>query len=257
MQQEWGIKVNRFFKFIGIVAGIVFVNIFILSPGFLGVAIGGESAFQTALGITLLFASAVAVLTTLYLSYFKPRSAGNIPQLETKEDYLESLREFKDSRVFGKDIDTVLTQVERLEKKKDTVERTLTHRFGQGELSYQKFMTPVSDVEKLFYVNIRNIIVKVSVFDEGEYLKIKRAANDFSADVMEDKMQLFNHYIDSVKSSKNINEEVLTSLDKLILEISNLNTVDVSEVDALPCMQDMNQLISQTKYYKNSEGVYE
>ncbi|SFG33759.1 hypothetical protein [Sporolactobacillus nakayamae] len=248
---------NRFWKFSGLLAGVVVIDIFFLSPGFLGVAIGGESAFQTALGVTLLLASAMVVLAALYLIYFKPRGAGSIPQLETKEDYLESLREFKDSRVFGNDIDTVLTQTERLEKKKDTVKRTLAHRFGEGELSYQKFMAPVSDVEKLFYVNIRNIIVKVSVFDEGEYLKIKRAANDFSADVMEDKMQLFNHYIDSVKSSKNINEEVLTSLDKLILEISNLNTVDVSEVDNLPCMQEMNQLISQTKYYKNSEGAYE
>ncbi|MCO7126464.1 hypothetical protein NIE88_11865 [Sporolactobacillus shoreicorticis] len=248
---------NRLFKFIGLLAGVVIIDIFILSPQFLGIAIGGESAFQTALGVTLLFASAMAILVALYLIYFKPRSAGNIPQLETREDYLDSLREFKDSQVFGRDIDTVLAQVERLEKKKDTVKRTLAHRFGEGELSYQKFMAPVSDVEKLFYVNIRNIIVKVSVFDEGEYFKLARIEKDFTADVMEDKMQLFNHYIDSVKSSKNINEEVLTSLDKLILEISNLNTVDVSEVDNLPCMQEMNQLISQTKYYKNSEGVYE
>ncbi|MNP47981.1 hypothetical protein D3C76_1420710 [compost metagenome] len=46
------------------------------------------------------------------------------------------------------------------------------------------------------------------------------------------------------------NEEILLKLDKLLLEMSRLETADYRELEATPCMQEIDELIHQTKFYK-------
>ena len=48
---------SGFIKLLAFISGVVLLNIIIFSPGLLGVEIGGESALETALGVTLLFIS--------------------------------------------------------------------------------------------------------------------------------------------------------------------------------------------------------
>ena len=40
-------------------------------------------------------------------------------------------------------------------------------------------------------------------------------------------------------------------LDKLLLEISRLDSLEPGDIDDMPCMQEIDALIKQTQYYKN------
>lgn len=48
-----------------------------------------------------------------------------------------------------------------------------------------------------------------------------------------------------------MNESILVKLDSLLLEISKLDDIDEAGLEELTAIQEINDLISQTKYYKN------
>lgn len=48
-----------------------------------------------------------------------------------------------------------------------------------------------------------------------------------------------------------MNESILVKLDSLLLEISKLEDIDDAGLEELTAIQEINDLISQTKYYKN------
>lgn len=68
--------------------------------------------------------------------------------------------------------------------------------------------------------------------------------------VTQQKQQLRKEYTDYVLGYISSNEEILIKLDQLMLETTRLGTTDYRELDDMPCMQEIDQLIKQTKYYK-------
>jgi hypothetical protein len=42
----------------------------------------------------------------------------------------------------------------------------------------------------------------------------------------------------------------LLKLDKLLLEISRLDSLEPGDIENMACMQEIDSLIKQTKYYK-------
>lgn len=238
-------------KFLGLTLSIAVINIIALSPGLVGIQIGGESAFQTAFGVALLTVSVILLLYGIYGLFFKPAHITPIKELKTYDDYVLALSRYQGNKVLKNDISFALKQTARLNKKKETLIQILSERFEPTELSYNKFLSVINEVEKLFYLNLKNILNKVSVFDESEYKSIiDKDTTPFSKKLLQEKKELYDDYISYVKKAVSINEEILVDLDKLLLEITELNSFDIEDFDNLACIKEMDSLIKQTKYYK-------
>jgi hypothetical protein len=241
---------TKYIKLLGIILIVVVLNILVLSPGFLGVEIGG-SALTTAFGVTLLFVSALVLLYWSYVLLFKPPVVIPVKQIKTHEDYVEALTHYRRVKVLENDITFVLEQLERMKKRKDTLFNVLNQRFEPTELSYQKFASVTHEVEKLFYLNVRSMLNRLTIFDESEFERVmSKKTTHFSEELHQEKTNLYNDYLSFMKSSLSTNEEILLKLDNLLLEISRLDSFEMEDIENMPCMQEIDMLIKQTKYYK-------
>lgn len=240
----------KYIKLLGLILGVAVLNVVVLSPGLLGVKIGG-SALETASGVALLVASALAALYGSYVILFKQPVIVPVKQLQTHEDYAEALASYRRVRVLEEDISLAFEQMERIRKKKETLLGVLGQRFDPNELSYKKFSSVVHEVEKLFYLNVRSVLNRLNAFDESEFKRLSsRKAASFSQKLLEEKANVYNDYLAFVKSSVGTNEEILLKLDKLLLEISRLDSLEPGDIDDMPCMQEIDSLIKQTKLYR-------
>jgi hypothetical protein len=222
-----------------------------MSPGFLGVQIIGGSALSTAFGITLLVASAILLIYGCYVWLFKQPVVRPVKEIATHEDYVEALNQYKHVRSLEEDINLALEQLDRMKKKRTTLLNVLNQRFDASELSYKKFSSVTYEVEKLFYLNVKSILNRISVFDESEFLSVmSQKPTKFSREILQEKTNVYNEYLSFMKSSLSTNEEILLKLDKLLLEISRLDSFEPGDIDNMPCMQEIDSLIKQTKYYK-------
>ena len=102
-------------------------------------------------------------------------------------------------------------------------------------------------------MNIRSILNKLNAFDEEDYnfIRKKYEAGAISQQFMEEKFKVYNEYITFVKAATEDNEQILLKLDKLLLEISDLNSVESGQLEQMAGMIEIDNLIKQAKYYKN------
>jgi hypothetical protein len=241
---------TKLIKLLGIILGVVVVNILVLSPGFIGVEIGG-SALTTAFGVTFVFASALVLLYGSYILLFKPPVVLPVKQIKTHEDYVEALAHYRRVKVLEDDITLALEQLDRMRKKKITLLNVLDERFDTTELSYKKFASVTQEVEKLFYLNVRSILNRLHVFDESEFKSVmSHKPTPISRELLQEKTNVYNEYLSFVTSSLGTNEEILLKLDKLLLEISRLDSFEPGDIENMSCMKEIDSLIKQTKYYK-------
>ncbi len=232
--------------------GIAAANIAVFSSGLLAVDLFG-SALEKAFGSAFLVLSGSGLVYGNYKLLSEPEKAIPIGAKSTKEDYVEALNEHRGLETFERNIDLLLDQIERLQKKNKTIRDILLQIFNASEISYQKFDAVIAEVENIFFKNIRSIINKLNAFDEDDYNFIKKQRNSgaFSEEIMEEKFNVYNEYIRFVKEATEDNEQILLKLDKLLLEISGLNCIESGELEQMAGMIEIDNLIKQAKYYKN------
>ena len=233
--------------------GIAAANIAVFSSGLLAVDLFG-SALEKAFGSAFLVLSGSGLVYGNYKLLSEPEKAIPIGAKSTKEDYIEALNEHRGLKTFERNIDLLLDQIERLQKKNKTIRDILLQIFNASEISYQKFDAVIAEVENIFFKNIRSIINKLNAFDEEDYnfIKKQRNAGAFSEEIMQEKFKVYNEYIRFVKEATEDNEQILLKLDKLLLEISGLNCIESGELEQMAGMIEIDNLIKQAKYYKNS-----
>lgn len=246
------LSVVRFAKLLGLISGIVLLNVVVLSPGLLGVEIGGENVLETASGVTLLVISLLVVIYGSYSLLFKPTIVRSVQKITTHEDYITALSQYRHVKALKKDILLALDQLSRMEKKKDTMLEVLSQRFEPSELSFTKFKGVTFEVEKLFYRNIRGVLNKLSVFDASGFSHSTNleGGSPSSTKLLQKKSALYNEYLAYVSGYLGANEEILLKLDQLLLEITLLDSTDYKDVEDMPCMKEIDELIKQTKLYK-------
>ncbi|WP_145415061.1 hypothetical protein [Paenibacillus xylanexedens] len=241
---------TRYIQLFGLIIGIVAVNVLAFSPGFAGLGFG-ESAFQTALSVTLLFGSVLALFYGSYTLLFKQPVVLPVRQIETHEDYVEALSFYRRIKILEEDITLGLSQLNRMKKKKETLMNVLHQRFDPGELSFKKFASVTEEVEKLLYLNIRSILNRLNVFDEADYASMMKAKSPaIPQKLFQEKTKVYNDYLTYVKDSLHTNEEILLKLDQLLLEISRLDSFEAGDIEQMSCMQEIDQLIKHTKLYR-------
>lgn len=241
---------TKYIKLLGLIFAVVIINILVFSPGIIGVEIGGD-ALQSAFGVTLLLASVLALLYGSYIWLFRPPDVRPVRHITTHEEYVEALARYRHVRSVEGDVVTGLEQLERLTKKNETLYRVLNERFDPAELSYKKFASVIQEVAKLFYLNVKSILNRLHVFDEAEFERVmSQKTPRFSQRLLQEKRMLYQDFLSFMADSLGTNEEILLKLDKLLLEISRLDSLDPGDIENMPCMQEIDSLIKQTKYYK-------
>ncbi|MDF2938764.1 MAG: hypothetical protein K0Q90_4137 [Paenibacillaceae bacterium] len=248
--------VSRILKLFGLIAVIAAANIAALSPGLMGLNISGGTPVERAAGITLVVLSA---LVLVYGSYsLLLRKAPTVPLVlptrpaDSREDYIAALQAYKGYPGLREQVALAADQSERMDKKKAALFAVLGSRFSQEELSYRKFSSVILAVERLFDQNVKGMYSNVSLLSASGLASAKAPpkSSRFSGKLQQEKLALYQEYLGSVDGFVQANEEILLKLDKLLLEISRLETTDYRELEATPCMQEIDDLIHQTKFYK-------
>jgi hypothetical protein len=240
-------------KLLGLNSGIAAANIITFSPGLIGLELVGGSALATAFGITIIFFSGVGLIYGNYKLLTVPENDKEfLPIKMTVEDYIEALKIHRGLKTFEETVDLLLDQIERLQKKNKIIRDILLQIFSASEISYKKFDAVITEVEEIFFMNIRSILNKLDAFDEGDYnfIRKKHDAEAFSQQIMEDKFKIYNEYILFVKAATEDNEQILLKLDKLLLEISDLNCIVGGQLEQMAGMIEIDNLIKQANNYK-------
>ena len=118
---------------------IVILNIIIFSPGIIGVNIDFNNIFQTSIGITVIVMSVIIFIVGNYKILIEENDDIGIFNLDNYEDYIEALKDNSNKKIFYKDIDSLLDQIERINKKQEKIDDILLQKFTANEISYTKF----------------------------------------------------------------------------------------------------------------------
>lgn len=239
---------ERQIKLLGLNLGIAAANIIVLPEVFI---VG--SALATAFGSAFIFLSGAGLIYGNYKLLAEQERETPTQKAMTAEDYIEELNNHKDLKTFENTVDLLLDQIERLQNKNKIIRDILLQIFSDSEMSYKRFDAVIAEVENIFYINIRSILNKINAFDEDDYnfIRNKRDSGDFSAEFMEEKIKVYSEYISFVKAAAENNEQILLKLDKLLLELSGLNSVERGQLEKMPGMIEIDDLIKQTIKYKN------
>lgn len=239
---------ERQIKLLGLNLGIAAANIIVLPEVFI---VG--SALATAFGSAFIFLSGTGLIYGNYKLLAEQERETPTQKAMTAEDYIEELNNHKDLKTFENTVDLLLDQIERLQNKNKIIRDILLQIFSDSEMSYKRFDAVIAEVENIFYINIRSILNKINAFDEDDYnfIRNKRDSGDFSAEFMEEKIKVYSEYISFVKAAAENNEQILLKLDKLLLELSGLNSVERGQLEKMPGMIEIDDLIKQTIKYKN------
>ena len=245
-------KVKRISSLLGLNIAIVMLNIIIFSPGLFNIKIDFINIFQTSIGITIIIMSFIIFIIGNYKILIKEDNEIDISKLDDSEDYIEALKENSSKRVFSKDIDILLEQIERMDKKQEKIDDILLQKFTVNEMSYIKFKKTITEVRDVFYINIKSVINKINIFDEQEYEKIKKDIKNgkLNGKIEEQKKDMFDEYIFIVKDSIEDNEEILLKLDKFLFELSKFNSLEDGELENMSAIKDVDELINKIKFYK-------
>lgn len=232
--------------------GIAIVGIVFFSPGIIGLKIVGGSTFQAALGITLILMGAIIFALGNYKLIMEKDKIMKNDEIVTPFDCINALKQNDHKETFYKDINVLLEQIHRIEKKKATIKDLLLQKFSSTEMSFSKFQVVIQDIEKVFYLNIKSVINKLNIFDQEEYNRLSEdnAHGKFSREFIQAKMSIYEEYIYFIKDSVEDNEQILLKLDKLLLELSKFNSLEDGELENMAAMKEIDELISKAKFYK-------
>ena len=244
---------EKWVRLLSLNLGIAAANIIVFSPGLIGLELGA-SALAAASGSTIIFLSGAGLFYGNYKLLSEPENPIPVNQISTVEGYIGALNDQRDLKTFEKNIELLLDQIERLQKKNKTIRDILLQIFRASEIAYKKFDAVIAEVEKIFFMNIRSILNKLNAFDEDDYnfVRSRQEAGAFSEQFMEEKLEVYYEYIKFVNAATEDNEQILLKLDKLLLEISGLNSIESGELEQMAGMIEIDNLIKQAKYYKNS-----
>ncbi|MCL1853591.1 MAG: hypothetical protein FWF88_11285 [Peptococcaceae bacterium] len=77
-----------------------------------------------------------------------------------------------------------------------------------------------------------------------------QAQENRTHDMAQEKMQIYSEYISFVHQATDDNEQILLKMDKMLLEISRYNSLEGGDVENMPAIKEMDELIHNAKLYR-------
>ncbi len=230
---------------------IILANIAVFSKAFLGFSLLVGTTLSMSVGWFTLIAS-LASFTYFNKKILMPKATYTLinQNINSLDDCVEVFEEaMQNGDVFDKNILKNLSQLKRFKKKVKTIRDILLQKFSPQELTYQKFDGVLNKVEEIMYLNMRSILNKISAFDVEEYEALQKKGFPKN-EVSEEKIQIYNEYLDFVKNATQTNEDILLKLDKMLFEVSRYNSLENKEIKELPALAEMDELINNANLYR-------
>lgn len=242
---------GKIVKLAGLNLGIAAANTVVFSPGLLGLGFSGGS-FASAVAVTTLVMSLLVFGYGNYTLLWREEEAiSQVKHLSSQEDYINALQQHRGKKAFSGVMEVILQQIGQLNHKTEIIDDILLQNFDKTEMSYIKFHQTILEVEKVFYLNIRSILNRLNSFDEKDYRRItaKQLQKKFSPEFLKSKMAVYQGYISYVQKATEDNEQIILKLDKILFELSKLDSLDGGDITKMSAIQEIDRLIQETKLY--------
>lgn len=257
----------KFVKLLFLNVFIIVLNIVVFSKGLLGIHIG-KNVFSTIIGVTAIVFSVIAFIWgNISILFSNKRTSVINNRKNNKDDVSDSGKALAENisalskqwnkKTFRESINKTMEQYGKMKTRNKAVDTVLLQHFKPTEMSYSRFRNIIDSVNELFNGNVEKILNRIEVFDESDYrviiYKIKNGGDNLpeqEKQVLYDKLNIYLEHINYVKELVEANETIVLKMDKLLLELSKLSAVDESNIENMSAIQDINDLIDQTKFYK-------
>ena len=233
-------------------SAIVLLNISLFSNAFVGLSLLTGTTLSISAAWTAAIMSVVVFVKGNSLILEKKETRMLTKGINTLDDCISVFKEaIHDGDVFDDNILKNIEQIKRFRRKQDTIKDILLQKFSADEMSFKKFAAVLMDVESVIYVNMRSILNKISAFDIEEYETVqRRESRGVAQNISPEKMNIYNEYIVFVNNATETNEDILLKLDKMLLEISRYNSLEDGDVQKLPAIIEMDELIKNANLYQ-------
>ena len=227
---------------------IIIINISLFSNAFFGLTLFTGTTLSISIAWTAILGSVIAFFKGNSLILKKEETHILTQNIQSLDDCISVFQEaIHNGDVFDENILKNIDQIKRFRRKYDTIKDILLQKFSEEEMSFQKFSNVLQEVKKVIYINMRSTINKISAFDIVEYELLQHKKN---GEFYEEKMNIYNEYINFVNNATKANEDILLKLDKMLLEISRYNSLEDGDVQKLPAIIEMDELIRNANLYK-------
>jgi len=229
---------------------IVLVNIVLFAQPFLGLSLTDGDTLSVGVAWGALLVSALVFVRGNSRILAQKDTRLLAQSIQSLEGCVPVFQEaIRSGDVFANDIRQNIDQAGRFRRKHNTIREILLQKFSAGEMSFQKFNGVLQEVEQVVYMNMRSILNKISAFDMADYQAMRRQGTPNSPQAQA-KMDIYNDYISFVKSATHANEDILLKMDKMLLEISRYNSLEGGDVQNLPAVVEMDQMIKNASLYR-------
>jgi hypothetical protein len=163
-------------------------------------------------------------------------------------DYISS-----NIQTFRPDLMEMVEQLEKLQRKKDSIRRVLLERFQPTELAFAKFNSAADRAGSHMVQNARKVLDKVKSFDEEEYEDVMNNPNT-SREEFRTRKQVYDNVLSDVADMVSQGDKVLLALDKLQLAVSDISVMGDQQPDSDSAVREIDGLVQDVKFYKNAIG---
>ncbi len=229
---------------------IVLINIALFSNALLGLSLLSGSTLSITIAWVVVLGSVFGFFKGNLSILNKPETRFLLQNVNSLDGCVAVFEEaVHNGDVFDEDILKNIEQIKRFRRKYATIQDILLQKFSKSEMSYQKFCGVLQEVERVIYMNMRSILNKIAAFDIDEYEAMEKKGTR-GHEYSEEKMNIYKEYIAYVSEATKTNEDILLKLDRLLLEISRYNSLEDGDIQKLPAMMEMDDLIQTANLYK-------
>ena len=179
-----------------------------------------------------------------------PTEPEESPEIKMKNKYLEILDKNADNPIFKHDIKVTKEHIEQIQSRLQKINAILSEHFKPTEMTYSRFVRIIEETATRFYANVRTMIKRIDIFDTKDYLKISHSSTGMSVSAKKERMRIYTEHINYVHKLVDANENIVSKLDGLLLELTKLDDFSEESLNNNPAVNELTELINQTKFYK-------
>lgn len=143
-------------------------------------------------------------------------------------------------------------QFEELEKKYNSYLQTLNQKFNPSEITYDRYLLPVQQVQQSLFENFRKL-KDLTIFIGNNANRVKEVSKFSSESVtVEDgnKIEIHKRYLNHFEELYSMNQKALNELDSLTLSLAQVNSGQSSDPKQIEYLvKELSALSERAKKY--------
>ena len=239
---------KKILKLLVLNIGIVICAVVTYSDGLLGLRPSDPSILKAGFSILIGIALAAGLVFGNLRLLREPKTVER-EALETPAQIEALLKSFTQSAYIGDLARTAVDQLRRLETSTRRTTAAIRTKFQRGSVSEQHYQGVIDAAEATAIENFRNMALRMQMFDDAEYRRLKNYRDDTIPDeIQREQLALYDKNMQFIRSSIAVNENLILKKDTLTLEISDSSARNENDADEL--LAEIGRLTTELKYYK-------